>query len=121
MNLGTAIDDLYLLRQQKAELDKQKKDLQCQIDEAEEKVTQLLNDSGVTLSRGETATASITEMAMPQVEDWDLFYEHILESGDFHLLERRPASRPYRELLEAGIEIPGLRTFTKRSLSIRTN
>ena len=121
MNLGSAIDNLFDLRQQKAKLDKKVTDLKKIIEEAELNVQGLLRENNVTLSRGEFATASITETIVPVVDDWDAFYDHILQTEGFHLLERRPASRAYRELLEAGEDVPGLRPFTKHNLSLRKN
>jgi hypothetical protein len=119
MNLGTSIDKLHELKKTKAEIEKQLKAIKDDILEAEAEVFEKLNEQGVTLSRGTTATASITESIIPSVEDWDAFYGHILDTGDVHLLERRPATRAYRELYEAGEEVPGIAPFTKRTLNLR--
>lgn len=120
MNLGKTIDALHALREHKRALEAELKDVRQEIEEAEQNVMEMLKQNGVTMSAGEHATVSITETVVPAVEDWDAFYEHIMQTGDFHLLERRPASRAYRELLESGEDVPGLRPFTKRNLSLRS-
>jgi len=99
MNVGTAIDKLHKLRKDKSEIEKEVKLLKDRIEEAEINVREMLNKADITMARGEFATASLTEMIVPAVESWDDFYEHIQATGDFHLLERRPSSAAYRELL----------------------
>lgn len=78
-----------------------------------------LDEQGQTLARTEEGTASITEQILPQVVDWDVLFEHIQETGDFHLLQRRPAAAAFRELNSAGIEVPGIEPYTQRSISLR--
>jgi len=64
-------------------------------------------------------TASIVETVVPQVVDWDAVFEHIKETGDFYLLQKRPAAAAFRELHSSGQVIPGMEAYTKRSISLR--
>jgi hypothetical protein len=66
-------------------------------------------------------TASITEVIVPQVVDWDAVYEHIRETGDFYLLQKRPAAAAFRELHDSDITVPGMEPFTKRNISLRNS
>ena len=120
MNLGKAIDHLHALREQKRLLEADLKELRQKMEEAETNIFALLEQNGVTASAGSAASVSITETIVPVIDDADTFFDHIIASGDIHLLERRPSSRAYRELLEAGEVVPGLRPFTKRNLSLRS-
>ena len=78
-----------------------------------------LDQQGVKKASTDDGTASITEVVLPSVVDWDAVYEHIKESGDFYLLQKRPAAAAFRELNDSGIIIPGMEPYTKRSISLR--
>lgn len=47
----------------------------------------------------------------PHVKDWPKFYEYILESKDFSLLERRPGRAAIKERWEDEKEVPGVEKF----------
>ena len=65
------------------------------------------------------ATATLTVQDVPNVVDWDLLYEWILENKATHMLQRRVATAAFRELHDAGEIIPGVEPFSKRSISLR--
>lgn len=65
------------------------------------------------------ATATLTEVVLPQVRDWDAVYEYILRTDSMHLLQKRPAAAAFRELIDAGESVPGIDPYTKRSISLR--
>ena len=78
-----------------------------------------LDEQGMLKASTVTGTASITETVVPQVVDWEAVYEHIKETGDFYLLQKRPAAAAFRELQASGIEIPGMEPYTKKTISLR--
>ncbi len=78
-----------------------------------------LDEQGMLKASTTAGTASITETILPQVVDWDLVYAHIKETGDFYLLQKRPAAAAFRELQASGIDIPGMEAYTKKAISIR--
>jgi len=78
-----------------------------------------LDEQGMLKASTGVGTASITETVLPQVVDWDAVYEHIKETGDFYLLQKRPATAAFRELHSSGQVIPGMEAYTKRSISLR--
>ena len=78
-----------------------------------------LDEQGMLKASTGDGTASITETVLPQVTDWDAVYEHIKETGDFYLLQKRPAAAAFRELHNSGEVIPGIEAYTKRSISLR--
>ena len=77
-----------------------------------------MKKASIDLDSG-TVTASITEVVLPQVVDWDAVYEHITKTGDFYLLQKRPAAAAFRELLDSGEIVPGMEPYTKQSISLR--
>ncbi len=78
-----------------------------------------LDEQGMLKASTGVGTASITETVVPQVTDWDKVFEHIQETGDFYLLQKRPAAAAFRELHSSGEVIPGIDAYTKRSISLR--
>lgn len=66
---------------------------------------------------GSEATATFNKNPIPTVKDWDAFYKHIRETGEFDLLEKRPGKLAYKARLEAGQRVPGCETFWKKSIS----
>ncbi len=78
-----------------------------------------LDEQGMLKASTSDGTASITETVLPQVVDWDAVYAHIQETGDFYLLQKRPAAAAFRELHQSGEVIPGIEAYTKREISLR--
>ena len=78
-----------------------------------------LDEQGVLKASTTAGTASITETILPNVVDWDAVYEHIKETGDFYLLQKRPATAAFRELHQSDIQVPGMEPYTKRTISLR--
>jgi len=121
MNLGAAIDKLHGLREEKRNLEAEISKIRKVMEEEEINIFALLEEQDLPGAKGHTATVSITESVVPVLENDEVFFDHIMKTGDIHLLERRPSVRAYRELRESGEEVPGLRPFTKRTLSLRSN
>ena len=78
-----------------------------------------LDDQGMLKATTAAGTAAITKEILPKVEDWDAVYEHIQKTGDFYLLQKRPAAAAFRELHQSGQTIPGMEPYTKRTISLR--
>lgn len=78
-----------------------------------------LDDQGMLQGKTTAGTATITTTIQPVVTDWDALHEHIKETGDFYLLQKRPAAAAFRELHQSGEKIPGMEAFEKRTISLR--
>ena len=116
---GAMIDEMYEIRSQKQELETEAKQLGEQMKRLEASIITRLDEDETTMSRGKAASAILTETVVPKVEDWDGFYQYIQENEAFHLLQRRVSTAAARETLEAGENISGVSTFTKRAISLR--
>ena len=118
MSLGTKIDLLYDLRQQR--IDKQK-----EVDEMK-KAERKLNDElmeemkylGLDKAAGSTASVGVLEKTVPHVTDWDQALNYIFETRNASLLYRRLNQASYAELKELGIEVPGTEPIVQRTLSL---
>lgn len=119
MNIGQSIDALYTLREQKRELNQQIKEIDENYSQIESKLIAMLQEQEMDTGKSKLASATISTSIVPNVDDWEAFYAFIVETNQPFLLERRPSVTAYRDLLQAGEEIPGVEPFTKVSLSLR--
>lgn len=119
LNTSELIDKRLAIRQALADLAEQEKHLKEQQEEVDYQLMQKLEADGLSKFSNDQATISISEQIVPQVEDWDALQAHILKTGEFELMQRRPAVKAYRELREAGVEVPGVVDFAKRGLNVR--
>lgn len=120
MPLGKIIDEMKRLRDIKRDLNSQIKDLDEEYEELKTMFLQRMDAEGTTQSRGHTASATVTENIVPNVKDWDAVEAYIRENDAFYMMQRRINTGAYKELIEAGEELPGIETFTKRDVSLRS-
>lgn len=78
-----------------------------------------LEEQGSVRVASKLGTASISEQTLGLIEDWDTLEGYIKENDALHLYQRRLAVGAYRELLAAGVEVPGVRPITKKSINLR--
>jgi hypothetical protein len=118
MNLGTLIDNLYELRQQRLVLTKEVDALKAQELALRQTVLEELDSSGMLKGSGTKATCGVTYSLEPIIDDWAKIHAYIRENDRFDLLQQRLSSLAWRELLEAGFLLPGTDKFTARNLSL---
>ena len=119
MSIGTDIDKLWKLREEKRALEAQIKTIDEVYITLEEGLITALQSEGLDKSTGKKASVSVTSTVKPKVADWDLFYGYIHRMKYYHLLERRPSVTGCRELFETKGKIPGVEPFTKTTLNLR--
>ena len=119
MKLDDMIDKMFLLREQKRGLESQVKDVNKELAELQQQYIQACKEIGTDYARGSMASASITETVVPQIEDWGMVAEWVMENDALYLLHRRVSSGPWKELQDAGVNVPGIEPFTKVGVSLR--
>lgn len=107
------------IRDKRRVLASEDKDLKDEFTALEFKVLDALDEQGTTMSRGTTASVSISEVEVPNAVDWDEIYDYIQEHNALYLFGRKISATAWRELKEAGVLIPGTEAFKKRSLNLR--
>lgn len=80
-------------------------------------VAQLRAEKQAFIAGGKMYTLGQTEY-VPHVMDWDKFYEFIVESRDFTLLERRPGRSSCQSRWDQGEEVPGVEKYPVYKLSV---
>lgn len=118
-NLGGLIDQMYAVREHKRALEAQLKMVNADLTLLENKILSLLDDAGITMSKGRLASASVSEDEVWSLENDDEFFSYVDAHKAWHLLQRRVSNPAIRELKAMGEEVPGLRAYTKRTISLR--
>lgn len=114
------IDRLVELKNSlEAYLDKAK-EVRAVFDQRSAALLTRIEEEGLTTVSSPKGRVAIDESVVPQVENWDDFYSFIHRHKAYHLLERRPATAAYRELIaQRGKKpVPGVVPYTKRSLKL---
>lgn len=119
MTLNDRIDTLFSIREQRSELARRDKELKERFDRLKMETMEALDDQDVSLARGNVATVSITEDEYPGMTDFDEFTAYLVDTGNFHLINRSVGVRAWREMHQAGEAVPGVEPVVKRDLSLR--
>lgn len=115
--LGNIVDEIYEIRSQRLALEDEVKKLKERQTELEQEFLNKAQEEHVTSARGHLASSSVTEEVVPNVIDWDQLYKFIHTTNYFHLLQRRPSAGAYKELLDQGVEVPGVEPYTKYKIN----
>jgi hypothetical protein len=117
---GTLIDQLWAVREEKRTAEKVVSDLSERITELEGKVMENLEANGLDKATGTKASVSVSSSVAADVQDWEALWAFIVKKKFTHLIQKRVSDPAYRELLEAGMKVPGVVPFTKRRVNLRS-
>lgn len=118
--LGSQIDDLWAMREEKRVLEAKVKVVEAAIATMEEAVIGSLDSQGVDASRGKSASVSITKTTNFNIADFDAFAKYVAKTKFFHLFQRRVSEVAAREVFELKGAVPGLEPYVKRKLNLRS-
>ena len=121
-SIGALTDELYNVREQLRTLSAEERRLTGVRDDLKIRLIQAMKALGIEQTRTQTATATFTETAIGQVEDWDAYFQWEQEMQVPYMRERRLAQAAFREYIEhnGGELPPGVKLFTKEDISLRT-
>jgi hypothetical protein len=107
-DIRTRIDALYLARQ--ARLDKQKEvDALKAAEDAEAVAIQAeLHSRGIPELSGAVGSFTLKIKEEPEVVSWSDFQEHIRQTGELDLLQKRPMVSAIKARWEEGNDVPGV-------------
>lgn len=114
------IDRKKSIKSQMEKLNAELKGLREQENDIDLELLKKLDTEGLKKTANEVASVSIKEETVPDVHDWDALYAHIIQTGDFSLIQRRVSSTAYRELLKLGENVPGLQPREIRRINFRS-
>lgn len=116
--IGQHIQRLVEIREALADLSSQEKALKSERDEIETHLFQYLDEQGLDRTGSRTHLVAINETTVPSVKDWNAVAQYVVENDATYLFERRLSAVAFRDLVNQGVTIPGVESFTKRSLSL---
>lgn len=119
MKLNDEIDRMYRLREDKRGFEANIKALNVEIELCQQNLLHRLEEVGTNTARGTLASATVTEVLLPQIEDWGEVSEWIKDNDAFYLIHRRISAGPWRELMQAGETVSGISPYKKVSISLR--
>jgi len=114
------IDRKKSIKSQMEKLNNELKGLREQENNIDLELLKKLDTEGLKKTANEVASVSIKEETVPDVHAWDALYAHIIQTGDFSLIQRRVSSTAYRELLKLGENVPGLQPREIRRINFRS-
>lgn len=118
--LGAMIDALDDAREVKRALAAQTKEAEAIYNELAAEIIAKMDAEDTRKGEGKKAGASITEVVVADIVDFDALTKYIKRTGHFHLFQRRISDPAFRELQETKGGVPGLQPFIKRNLNLRS-
>ena len=79
-----------------------------------------MEDQGLDQIANDVCTVSKKIDVVPTVEDWDVVHQHILDTKQFELLQKRMSATAYRELLAMSQSVPGVRSTELTRVNYRS-
>lgn len=122
VTVGSSIDKLWQLREEKRAADAIVAKIEEAIKAQEEVVFESLDAQGLKKGDGAKASVSIGESVIASVTDWDALWTYIAKTKNFQLVQKRVSDLAWRELmgLSKGKGVPGTESFTKKKLTLRS-
>ncbi len=120
ININDLIEKRAEIKRESELLNVRLKDLKAAQDEIDLALLKKMDAEGLSRTANGDYSVSINEDTVPDVEDWDALYNHIISTRDFSLIQRRISSTAYKELLKLGEGVPGLSPRTIRKINFRS-
>jgi hypothetical protein len=117
--LAQLADHYWLTRAKRLDADKVAKDLKDEESRTEATLIKEMREQQLTAIGGKLVRLAIPTVPeyVPAVKDWDTFYKHILQTGDFSLLHKRVGTQACKERWDAGDDVPGVERYAVYKLS----
>ena len=120
--IGTCVDHLFKLEQEKKALNKafqaKEKEIKSKIAIYNDHLLTEFGKSRLDGAIGKNAKVKVMEKDVPTVKDWGQLYAFIVKNDAFDLLQKRVSAPAWSEREDDGIHVPGVETFKKVTLSI---
>jgi hypothetical protein len=113
MNIEALIEKLASLRDEKAQLEKQVKELGESYRLYKQELLNQLLEQGLSTAASSNYRIAITNKPVTRLVDWDAFLEYVKSNDAYYLVKRGIASTKVYELeTVTGEPIPGTETLT---------
>ena len=118
--LGDLIDLAANIRQKRDESAKRTTELNNEYETIERDILQHLRDTNQTLAGGTTYKLTTVDNTFWSIDPtmWDEFNKWKRENEADYLMKRAPSRRALAEAVQAGLEIPGIKSYTETKISL---
>ena len=120
INLDDKMNMLADTRLQLKQLLEQEKKLKQVQNALEAEIAADMERQGLTQTGNDVCTISLKTEVVPTVEDWDALWEHIFDTRQTELLQKRMSATAYRELLAMAQAVPGVRSTEHTKVNYRS-
>lgn len=115
---GLCADLLYKVREARLKLQHETEKFERAESALREYFINNLSKTDATGCAGAVARVQIEVKMVPQVSDWEAFYEHIRRTKNFELLQRRVSESAVVERWEDKKTVPGVVAFQAKKVSV---
>ena len=119
-NLNTLLAELASIRGEIKSLQEQEKVLKLRQNDLDSEIIRKMEDQGLDQIANDVCTVSKKIDVVPTVEDWDVVHQHILDTKQFELLQKRMSATAWRELLQMGQAVPGVKATELTKINFRS-
>jgi len=119
-NLNELMDTLAATRTEIRALQQKEKALKVHQNDLESEIMWKMEEQGLDQIANDKCTISKKKEIVPTVEDWDALQQHILDTKQFELLQRRMSATAYRELLQMELSVPGVKATELTKINYRS-
>ncbi len=106
--LDDKLHKLAQLRGSIKDLQEQEKVLKQEQNELEAGIIAQMKELGIDRAGNDMCTISTKVEVVPTVSDWDAVWQHIFDTRQTELLQKRMSATAFRELASMGQTIPGV-------------
>lgn len=85
----------------------------------ERRLLAAMDAAGTLAVKNEFGTFTRSDTIVPVPKDWEAIHQYVRENDAFHLLYKQILSTTYREMLDAGEEVPGIVSYTHTTISAK--
>lgn len=116
--LAGRVDALKLLRRKLEAAEARMAPLKKACDAAEQKLLEEMLESKTEAVRGKVGHAVIVRQLVPTLEDQKKFEAYVIRKKAFDLYQRRLNTQAWRDRVDAGEIVPGVKGFPRVSLRV---
>lgn len=119
-NLNELMDELASVRGEIKTIQEQEKVLKLNQNDLESAIMNKMEEQGLDQIANDVCTVSKKIETVPTVEDWEAVHKHILDTNQFELLQKRMSATAWRELLQMGQLVPGVKATELTKINYRS-
>jgi|TARA_Y100000034_G_scaffold99639_1_gene122550 hypothetical protein len=114
------LTDLTEVRMNLKNLQEKERGFKSRKMELEAKIVSTLKQQGIDRVGNDGCTVSIKEEIVPTVQDWDEVYKYLIQTKQFELIQKRMSATAFRELLQMGMNVPGVKATELTRVNFRS-